>query len=337
MKAKRKLSDLKENERICVENEKQAKGLRRLLRKQGYSHGVSSESTLDIDFVRTNCHHIKISDKNYYYQQSDFDKSYPASDFIKPKKSKSNRIKKLEKQVKEIQQSLASKPSEIEVNNPENVSDVSKKELTDFEVGKWYKCSDPDFNKFMVFATQFSHSNINFKGYGFNAEGDFSNPDGFSWGTDRIYLASKEEVEQALIAEAERRGFKEGSRFKKLNKSKTIVDFCKNGNLKYSEDVNTLYIDEGEGEGYNVFYNGIWAEIIEQPKQEEIDWSVPRLVKAKTGDTIIMTSGLGSTENYISLTGIVLESDLWHKGRFSTTWNASEFEIYKGSICLHNE
>ena len=85
-------------------------------------------------------------------------------------------------------------------------------------------------------------------------------------------LATEEEVKEALINEAIKRGFKNvgelslkivsGEMFKK-GSFKTA-----NNNFRYISVENILYLD-----GVEIFYKGKWAEIIkeEKPTQEEID------------------------------------------------------------------
>lgn len=77
--------------------------------------------------------------------------------------------------------------------------------------------------------------------------------------------ATTEEISAALIAEAKRRGFKEGVTIKRPWDNQTL-NLLK-GKPAYYHDMNTL--DVGK---FTVFNKGKWAEIIEQPK--EIDLSV---------------------------------------------------------------
>ena len=85
-------------------------------------------------------------------------------------------------------------------------------------------------------------------------------------------LATEEEVKEALINEAIKRGFKNvgelslkivsGEMFKKGSFGTA------NNNFIYISVENRLYLD-----GVEIFYNGKWAEIIKEyiPTQEEID------------------------------------------------------------------
>ena len=88
----------------------------------------------------------------------------------------------------------------------------------------------------------------------------------------RYRLATEEEVKEALINEAIKRGFKNvgelslkivsGEMFKKGSFVTT------NNNFRYFSVENRLYLD-----GVEIFYNGKWAEIVIEdiPTQEEID------------------------------------------------------------------
>ena len=83
-------------------------------------------------------------------------------------------------------------------------------------------------------------------------------------------LATEEEVKEALINEAKRRGFKNVGDLKIKNTYGGISNgYCTiNNDFYYDYISNTLQLD-----GAIIFKDGIWAEIIEQsePTQEEID------------------------------------------------------------------
>jgi len=75
--------------------------------------------------------------------------------------------------------------------------------------------------------------------------------------------ATKEEVETALIAEAKKKGFEEGVEFIDKDGEKQI---CKS-KIKICDSTrkNSFGLQFGNGNGL-IFYNGIWATIIEKPK-----------------------------------------------------------------------
>lgn len=134
------------------------------------------------------------------------------------------------------------------------------------EVGKWYKstcsngvisycyCSHPDFT-----------------GYGFNSSGE--------WVEKNIWLKFKEswkeatekEVEERLIQEAIKRGYKPGN-FKCLGNWDNSGQFLK-GNAesftyeKESPNPNSLWIHNIHTYSLLLFHNGKWAEIIDENKE----------------------------------------------------------------------
>jgi len=130
-----------------------------------------------------------------------------------------------------------------------------KKELDSptFEVGKWYK--DP-LNNYMVFVTK-NTGNLRGDtfGYGFDTHGCWSN----SLGLDGSEIpATDKEVEEALIKEAKKRGFKNRVKIKQVSGDINILFNNKFEYLKeWNEYKNVLFIDN-----YLVFANGTWAEII---------------------------------------------------------------------------
>ena len=131
----------------------------------------------------------------------------------------------------------------------------------ELEVGKWYKHEYYDYDYL-----------INYQGNGFGYgffNGVYSN--GWGFGEQRTSQgakpATKEEVQTALIAEAKRRGYRNGVTFKSLDYNfknvKIIDDF-----FKFDFNNNDLYlkVDAPSGQRYrSVFLNGKWAEIISEP------------------------------------------------------------------------
>lgn len=119
------------------------------------------------------------------------------------------------------------------------------------QLNKWYKVSN---SKFMVYLTKYVGLN-QCEGFYFGADSGeykgFSDNLGFRY----CVLATKQEIEQALIFEAKRRGFKEGVKFKDLHIGKeAIVD-----EVRYYDDSEDL-----RAGGYCIFYGGQWAEIIDE-------------------------------------------------------------------------
>lgn len=124
------------------------------------------------------------------------------------------------------------------------------KSQPDFEVGKWYKAKS--HNAFFCYKG-------NGVGYGIRINNVWIDEEPMT----EISLwteATKEEVESALIKQAEKRGFKEGVRFKSASSNMEITL----GKVKPSMYDNLLYMSLVGV----VFCNGKWAEIIEEPKVE---------------------------------------------------------------------
>ena len=119
------------------------------------------------------------------------------------------------------------------------------------EVGKWYKSKE--YNKFLICFKKDADS-IN---YGFNVRGDWSNQLGM-WFKDSFTPATDEEVSTALIAEANRRGFKKGVNFKHNKISYPIIlnIICKITSNDFEFKDGRMLCD-----GWDIFNNGLWAEI----------------------------------------------------------------------------
>ena len=144
-----------------------------------------------------------------------------------------------------IKEQHAEACSEWKVKIEEKFSELFKSEI---EVGKWYYRGD----ELVVW-------NDRKLTYGFSANGIWN--DSMLCSISRgLTPATDKEVEDALIAEAKRRGFKKGVNFinttgRKVNCFNTLeacVDYNKN-----------LGVCFGDGNGL-IFYNGKWATIIEE-------------------------------------------------------------------------
>jgi len=104
---------------------------------------------------------------------------------------------------------------------------------------------------------------------------------------------------------------------------------------QYDADTNSLMWFYNDVICTKVFDNGVWAEVV-KPAEKEIDFSkAGRLVTYN--DTVILTTGVGTTDNYISFSGTVISSSLWDEGHHSGTWDAKVFKLYTGEpITLSN-
>ena len=124
-------------------------------------------------------------------------------------------------------------------------------------VGKWYR--DGDF--LQCFTGEFGNK----VSYGFNPCGNFSNSIGLHK-EDKYTPATDKEVEEALIKEAKKRGFKEGVTFKSKWMSNTEKLF--DGNFLFDREFELCYRNNN-GIWYTLFENGNWAEIVKETITKE--------------------------------------------------------------------
>lgn len=124
------------------------------------------------------------------------------------------------------------------------------------EIGKWY--ISKDVNKHIFYVTNITEDRYYY--YGFNSGGQWCKNDYYSFNDSGLKhgfrLATEEEVEKALIKEAERRGFKKGITFissaSETNFKMRSYDFI------YQSDINCLSAKLGGC----IFDNGIWSDIV---------------------------------------------------------------------------
>ena len=117
-------------------------------------------------------------------------------------------------------------------------------------VGKWYKEAGCLFNY---------QYGLNI--YGFFSDGVWTDR-GWSWYDTVSTPATDKEVEEALIKEAKRRGFKEGIEFKSVSSGNSIERVY---------DVFSYYSKQDQlcSAGGSVFIGGKWAEIIKETITKE--------------------------------------------------------------------
>jgi len=124
------------------------------------------------------------------------------------------------------------------------------------EVGRWYK---HDTDSSLVFIKGRGVRDSHYIRYGFDRIGQWYNEYIASL-DDRISIeATDQEVETALIAEAKKRGFKEGVRFESAWSHST--NNCFYDGLMYISSANCLASSSAKNNC--VFANGQWATIIE--------------------------------------------------------------------------
>ena len=140
---------------------------------------------------------------------------------------------------------------------------------TKLEVGKWYKLKSHP--KILALYDCFKHYRPYV--YIFNEKCDYEYRVEFSLFElpNRWQLATEEEVSEALINEAKKRGYKEGVRcqFGLIKEIRTI----ETNDFEFKLEYNTLCIKRKSGNADIIFKNGKWAEIIEElePTKEEIN------------------------------------------------------------------
>ena len=126
-------------------------------------------------------------------------------------------------------------------------------------VGKWYK---RQIINGLWFVTRFENGCS--YGYGFDSDGNWANVSrGYNYSL-KLTIATDEEVKQALIKEAKKRGFKEGVMVVSKGYDDTVFD----GEFRFEEwHKNTL-------DGFNagdIFKDGVWATIKETITKEQAE------------------------------------------------------------------
>lgn len=146
------------------------------------------------------------------------------------------------------------------------------KEEPKLEIGEWYKSVDCYGDPLLYCVTEIDEDGDVF-GYGFS-EGEFRESECNIWGDvndSDFEPATDKEVEQALIKEAEKRGFKEGVKVNPPSK-----DWSKNITLTRTEHekeagfTKVWYKSKKEELifcGVLIYRKGKWAEIIELSKE----------------------------------------------------------------------
>jgi hypothetical protein len=144
----------------------------------------------------------------------------------------------------------------------------------DLKVGKWYKY--PDFENWKLLITDNTKGKE--KGVGFNCSEIWMK----DWLTDggnelsSLIPCSDEEVKEALIKEAKRRGFKKGVKFIRLSNGVIMtvdgLPYFTNGRLSViSPKTEWSSVYKGGCSNPFIFDNGKWAEIIETITKEQAE------------------------------------------------------------------
>lgn len=315
---KRKLKELKENECIKINTLAQAKYF---IDKLNFS--VMPSVLVGKVIVQS----IDVNNKFYWNDDEHTRialKRIPASDFIKPKKSNMKKeLDKLRKTCKQLAETQEKTNQYLEVlngkneriENTEHLQDSSKIEHTELMCGKWYK------NKK---SNNLCFRRGNMDNYGFLFD---------KWSTNIACVtptewieATPEEVEEALIREAERRGIGYG----------VTISFYKQKSAFFDEG-QFVFIEEdlcwdNSGYAYHIiFQSGKWAEIIET---QEIDWSKPGQLMVHEMGGICITDG-NHTEDYFCAFNIENQKNSTFK--YVKDFPKSLFKPYIGTITLKND
>lgn len=148
-----------------------------------------------------------------------------------------------------------------------------KNEVTPkFEVGKWYKTNCLGGSIFYL--TESPVEDCYVSGYGFE-NGDWCDLSEHYWTLEQKYkptLATHQEVKEALIKEAKKRGFKEGVRINHSIEGKGHRALIFN-DLSYHSGYNWLC----DGWGNVVFKDGVWTEIIKDEPIKIGGYSVEKM------------------------------------------------------------
>lgn len=111
----------------------------------------------------------------------------------------------------------------------------------------------------------------NVKSYGFDKKGEWTDSMWRSGVLLKREKATLKEVEEALMAEFKKRGYKEGSKlgYIKGNSSERTIGSLSQGFIYNDKTDQLLIISGGEnGGGLVIYRDGQWADIIEEPKTE---------------------------------------------------------------------
>jgi len=143
---------------------------------------------------------------------------------------------------------------------------IKQMEKPKLKVGKWYKNLTWKGSMFYNTGDMNSLKTL-YLGYGFSYNGIFHSleqqkREEAGWSiNDEYVLATDEEVKEALIKEAKKRGFKEGVKVKNgFTVEEGRVYNINANNFAYCSDRNSLTLG-----GIYIFQNGIWSEIIDEP------------------------------------------------------------------------
>jgi len=295
----RKIKSLKENECILIRTKREAKAIRKLAdRKMHASYFVGK--------------YLQGKGDSISFLSTPNETVLPASDFIKTRLK--DRVKAISKQLDTI--TIAGKPFACTLIKTkyylESLQVVDAEEVKPgLEVG-WRKT---EHGCLYYFTGEYNTDNHPL-GYGFGVSGkwhDFHNTDGWEKGEP----ATHEEVSATLIEEAISR--------------KLISD---GHGCVYEEFGNVLYVNVADFGKHVLFERGIWAEIVEQPK--EIDWSVPGQLVVNEKNYVWLTSGEHEGRNFAATYMRHGDGAAYKIGQNSRDCVKNMFKPFVGEIILSN-
>jgi hypothetical protein len=129
-----------------------------------------------------------------------------------------------------------------------------------------------------------------------------SSHDKIGFAPDELYedkLLSTPEISSALIREAERRGYRAGQRIKRgwtqIQAHVTIPNpIFRDKGFEYYPKIDTLYLNRWE-----IYNSGVWADIIEQPKEEIVGYAKIRIVPEEQSPIPEMLKMLDELQSFV--------------------------------------
>lgn len=153
-----------------------------------------------------------------------------------------------------------------------------KKEL---EVGKWYKMKGN-----IHFLCNFNGKiGNNGDSYGFNLVGEWTNDSMCFQNCDTYVEATDEEVEEALIAEAKKKGYKAGTRLVPLLCCSCEI-MGEGEDYKYKSKVSDNIGHRLELNGTGIYQDGKWAEIIHEETKVITMEKAEKILSKKYGQKV---------------------------------------------------
>ena len=173
----------------------------------------------------------------------------------------------------------------VKENLNELFPDAFKPEL---ELGKWYRNTNKALANYQG----------GIKGYGFTIDGEWGLfKDNWSFDSPENWKpATHEEVEAALIAEAKKRGFVDGAKFKSsLSENGDVRTVRESYQCELNPLSNTLHVSTPRKEWDEfqsnpcIFKDGNWAEIIPEEKKIITKEKAEKILSKKYGKTVEIT------------------------------------------------